>query len=210
MSSAQAIMGGMEMEQRFNADPLRDQRILSGAIVVKGIRVQDDAKLLIGYDNRVVDVYDVMAVFEHCVRRRLYPPPFDITTDERNRYLETESTQVDSFVWFKWAHKNGETLVSGRMLFKTNSHVGSYAHKATKAATVMGHMQRIRRNCVFEADAVWCCVCKLLELQAPGSMWKTRDLKRILSKKICAGEDLQFWVSLLKVFNYASSVACIS
>ena len=78
-------------------------------------------------------------------------------------------------------------LVDGNVVYKSNTHAGSYASKTVKAGTVAGHMMRIKSTCVFEADALWSCICKLLELELSGC-WKRRDLKRVL-KRDCEQEE---------------------
>ena len=142
------------------------------------------------------------------VKILLYPEPFGITIDARNTYLECESLQVESFVWYRWHQKNGQMLVDGNVVYKSNTHAGSYASKTVKAGTVAGHMMRIKSTCVFEADALWFCVCKLLELELSGC-WKRRDLKRVLSRKVDKSSlsiDASFWNTLLKVYNLLDKI----
>jgi hypothetical protein len=200
MASAAAIAGGIDMEECFNCNPRRDALLLSGDIILKGIRVQDDTKLLFGFDATKLSVEEVVAVFHRSVAPLLYPKPFEITIDTRNSYLETQSMQVKGFIWYKWLHKNESALTTGKVVYKCNAHVGSYGAKQMKIATVVGHMSRIRSTCVLEADGIFSCICKLEEIAMEGSEWRVRDIKAILARQLVRNDD-SFWKNLCKVYN---------
>jgi hypothetical protein len=200
-ASADAILGGIEMEEVFNASPKRHELILKGHIQIQGIRVQDDTKLLIGFDCTVTNIEEVTAIFHHNIAPLLYPPPFIITYDTRNRYLECHSMQVDSFIWYKHYHKNGPTLMHKHLAYKSNTSTLSYGKASHKRVTIIGHLERVRRNSVFEEEAMWLCICKLLEVQTEGVDFKPQKLRAYLCQKMMvAGEDY-FWGSLLEAFN---------
>ena len=201
-ASYAAICGGIDCEEVFDTDPGRDTRLITGTATLRGTRIQDDTKLLLGYDTRSMTEADAVAIFHRCVKPMLYPAPFDITIDDRQRFLETESLQIGSFIWYRFYHKNGASLTSDTMAYKSGTHVGSYGKASTKSATVIAHLIRIRTQCVFEQDANWCCICKLLEHECDMYGWRRRDLKKILIRKAQrVGDQDDFWCTLLKTYN---------
>ena len=128
----------------------------------------------------------------------LYPPPFVITLDERNRYLESESQQSGSFIWYRHYAKN--PVAVGSVVYKTNSHAGSYCAAKIKRVTVLSHMTRIKRNCVMEGDALWFCMGKLVELKKEGIGFSHGFLLRCLETKM-RRDDSPFWSLLHGMFK---------
>jgi hypothetical protein len=200
-ASADAILGGIEMEEVFNASPNRHQLILDGHIKIQGIRVQDDTKLLIGFDNSKTNIEEVTAIFHHNIAPLLYPPPFVITYDSRNRYLESQSMQIESFIWYKHWHKNASTLTHTHLAYKSNTSILSYGRAVHKRVTIIGHLERVRRNCVFEEEAIWLSICKFLEVQKEGIDFTPQRLQTYLCQKMESTQDDHFWTTLLEAFN---------
>ena len=199
-SSVCAILGGMACEVTFSCNPRRDSRLVSGEVILHAVRVQDDTKMLLGFDVTVTTATDVLCIFEHCIRPMLYPPPFDITRDERNRYLESESESIGCFIWYKHFSKNGSPLQQSSVTYKSNSHSLSFCDPKIKRQTIIGHMNRIRGNCVLLGDALWACLCELLELQREGVGFRRNMLRRVLSYRAMNDTDT-FWQHLLLLFN---------
>ena len=92
--------------------------------------------------------------------------------------------QVGNLVWYRHFHKNGKALPQGKVVFKTNKHSTSYGEGRHKKVTVIGHLQRIRRNCVFQEEAIWISVCKLLELHTKGVGFTRRKVRAYLEMKV--------------------------
>ena len=74
-------------------------------------------------------------------------------------------------------------------------HVGPHGKRATKTATIIAHLCRIRTNSTFDEDALWSCVGKLLEFEAEGIAWKCGELRHCLEYKRDKSTD-PFWRNL--------------
>jgi hypothetical protein len=206
LASHAAILGGMGMESAFDRRQERHKLMADGLVVLEGIRVQDDTKLLLGFDNRFVTTEDVERVFEEDIALHLYPPPFVITRDSRNRYLETVSEQEGSFVWYRHYNKNVSAWQSGGAPIKNGQHSNSYVDKAQQAATIVGHMRRVRGCCTLEVDRLSSCLAKLVELECEHSACKPSKLLAVLLRKAAKRPEEIFWSELAAVYKQHKSL----
>ena len=207
LSSQKAILGGMRMESRYDAWGGKHKLLRQGLVVLKGIRVQDDSKLFLGYNTEKVTRKQVEEVFDKCISVHLYPTPFQITRDDRNRYLEVESVVGEGgLIWYKHHNKNAAAWAEGLSGVKNGQHCTSYSDRRQKAATIVGHLQRVRGCCVFHTDALMCCILKLKELEAKHSGHKSAYLAQLVKRKAEREQD-NFWETLVVLYEYCRNWA---
>jgi hypothetical protein len=202
LSSAAAILGGIHMEEVYHSWEGKHSLLKRGQVVYKGIRVQDDTKILIGYDGERVTKKEADEVFEDCLAKHLYPPPFAITCDDRNRYLETVSIRTPVLIMYEHYNKNRAAKQAGEATHKIGCTVGTYCQQRTLAATAISHLVRVRGNCSLRCDAIKAALFKLQDLEGEEAGFSRRELWHMVQRK-AEREGLRddFWRQLLRAYE---------